>query len=213
MACRKQRYRDVVMKTPWLLALVMTLSGLYVSVAYMVWRPKVSPEYRAYFIDRTSLEWKNGPRYAAQPEQGIVFGKEGLPTFVRYIYGFSARQPWGRWTDGNRGMNPGIVLEQGMSGSVCLEMRVKPATSQLNREISVTFGTQMKKIVINNPQFSEYFVDYFEPKAADVIEFKFSNPPPSIPDGRRLGVALEYLRLLPETCITVQEGRWREGAE
>jgi hypothetical protein len=193
------------MKTVWLLALLSIFSGVYLVVAYMVCRPKVSPEYRAYYIERISSDWKNGPRYAAQPEQGIVFGTEGLPTFVKYIYGFSAHQAWGRWTDGNLGKKAGVVLDQGLSGSVCLEIRAIPATSQLNKGITVTFGDQMKKVVLNSPRFDNYFLDFFEPNAADIVEFRFPDTPPPIPDGRRLGLGMEYLRLFRENCISAQK--------
>jgi Domain of unknown function (DUF7024) len=193
------------MKAVWSLALLAILSGLYGVVAYMVCWPKVSPEYRAYYINRNSIEWKNGPRYAARPEQGISFGTEGLPTFVKYLYGFEQRQPWGRWTDGNLGTKAGIVLNQGLSGSVCLEMRVKPANSQLSKEITVTFGHRVRKLVLNDPDFGNYFIDFVESNSTDTVEFRFQDLPPQIADGRRIGLGMEYLRLFPENCTTVQK--------
>jgi hypothetical protein len=192
------------MKPVCSVALLLVLSGLYLIVAYLVCTPKLSPEYKAYYLERTSLDWKNGPRYAAQPEQGILFGKEGLPGFVKYIYGFSGHQSWGRWTDGKFGQNAGIVLEQGLRGSVCLNVRLLPATSQLNKEITVVFGDQSKKVVFSNGEFEDYFVDFFEHNPADVIEFKLSDMPPAIPDGRRLGLGMAYLRLFRESCTTIR---------
>jgi len=198
------------MKPVCSVALLFVLSGLYLVVAYVVCTPKLSPEYKAYYLERTSLDWKNGPRYAAQPEQGMLFGKEGLPGFVRYIYGFSGHQSWGRWTDGEFGQKAGIVLEHGLRGSVCLNVRVLPATSQLNKEVTVVFGDQAKKVVFSNREFEDYFVDFFEPNPADVIEFNFSDMPPEIPDGRRLGLGMAYLRLFRESCTTI---RRRLGAQ
>jgi hypothetical protein len=210
MARRKQRYGDVTMKAAWSLSLLGILSGLYLAVAYTVCRPNVSPGYRMYYIERITSDWKTPFRYAAQPEQGIVFAAEGLPTFVKYIYGFSGREAWGRWTDGNLGKKAGIVLDQSISGSICLEMRALPAPSQLNKEITVTFGHQAKKVVFNSPQFSNYFVDFFGPNAADTVELRFPDTVPRSPDGRRLVLAMGYLRIFRESCGVVQS---HTGAE
>jgi hypothetical protein len=193
------------MKDGLLIVLLSALFGLYLVVAWLVLHPNVSAEYRAYYIEKSSKDWKNGPHYAAQPEQGVQFGKEGLPTFVRYMYGFGLPQGWGRWTDANQGKKAGIVLNQSFHGFLCLEMELKPATSQVNKQIMVVVGDQTRGIVVDSPRFATYFVDFFEPGKADTIEFRFPQTPPPVFNGRRLGLAIEYLRVFRQSCTTVQQ--------
>lgn len=193
-------------------ALAGVLVLLYLAVLFLVLHPKVSKEYRTYFIEQTSSEWKPA-RYAATPEQGILLGKNGLPDFVDYIYGFSSRESWGRWTDARRNATAGLVLRDGLTGQVCVLMKAQPANSQSGKLIRIKFGDQEQKIALSSRGFSEYALDFFEKKPADKLEFQFyaAVPPENVfdrtnSDVRRLGLALMYIRFIPRSCRSVQEG-------
>ena len=80
----------------WLV--VVLLLGVELTAVYAVLHPKVSPEYKAYYIDRTTSDWRP-PHYRASPDQGIAFLREGWPDFVSSTAGFSRFEEWGRWTD------------------------------------------------------------------------------------------------------------------
>jgi 2-polyprenyl-3-methyl-5-hydroxy-6-metoxy-1,4-benzoquinol methylase len=41
-------------------------------------------------------------RYEASLEEGVSFAKEGLPSFLQHISGLAEREPWGRWSVGDR---------------------------------------------------------------------------------------------------------------
>src|SRR5690348_15186793 len=90
---------------------------------FAVVHPRVDPEYRAYYIDRSTMDW-NPAHYPATPEQGIDFAHAGWPDFVRNGYGFSYREMEGRWTDAAMLQTPRLSLSRSFSGPMCVELRL-----------------------------------------------------------------------------------------
>lgn len=196
------------MKTALGLICVILLVSCYCVLLLFVIHPKVNAEYRAYYIERTSVDW-NPPRYSATPEQGINFAASGLPTFVRYLYGFSFREPWGRWTDADHGRTAGIVLKTTLSAPVCVNFRTLPADWQKNKSLIVALDHQEKTVPFVSPDYYDYYVDFPEIKDADTLEFRLSNQFRTYKsqhpwDPRKLGIAMVYLRFLRGSCIDAQ---------
>src|ERR1700676_1730791 len=108
--------------------IALGLSVFYCAILLLALNPRVSEEYRAYYIERITMEWKP-VRYAARLEDGIAFSAPGLPVFVRNLSGFSFREGWGRWTDANHGPTARIVFADSLDGSVCLDLKARPANS------------------------------------------------------------------------------------
>src|ERR1700761_550832 len=114
------------------IAAVVGLLSLELYAVYAVLHPRVSPEYRAYYIDRVTDDW-NPPHYAATPESGIVFGKEGWPDFVRSSVGFSHREDWGRWTDSGLQRTPALRMTREFSGPLCIQLTAHPSLAEQGR--------------------------------------------------------------------------------
>lgn len=197
-------------KTILQLLLVASLLTVYGLLLAAILHPRVSMEYLAYYIDRTSNEF-SPVRYIATPEQGINFSSPGLPSFIRYISGFSDREPWGRWTDGDRGVTARISLAAPLKGSVCLDLNASPAAATEGQPITVALGSEAQNLVLHDPRFADYLVEFHLSKPADTIEFRFPIVVPKenaverrVSDPRRLGLAITYLRLYSSACSDVQ---------
>ncbi|HEY1731764.1 MAG TPA: hypothetical protein VGG15_08435 [Terriglobales bacterium] len=188
------------------IAAILSLLSVELYALYAVLHPRVSPEYRAFFIDRSTVEW-NPPRYHASPEQGIDFMREGWPDFVSGVYGFSSFEPWGRWSDANLLASPRIVLNRQFSGSLCIEMVAQPAYTEYGKQVQVAFGQNISDITLSDSDFATYSLNFPDASPADTLEFHFPNKIARLndvvrasADARRLGIRLRSLRILPHQC-------------
>lgn len=173
---------------------------------YAALHPHVSPEYRAFFIDRSTTEW-NPSHYRATPEQGIDFTRKDWPDFVRAVYGFSFSEPWGRWSDADLLPSPTIVLNRQFSGPLCVELVAQPAYTERGKQVQVTFGKNASDITLSNSDFTTYRLNFPDASPADTLAFHFPNQIPRLNDvvrasldGRRLGIRLLSLRIFSHLC-------------
>jgi phosphoglycerol transferase len=188
-----------------ILAILLLLSvELY--ALYAVVHPRVSSEYRAFFIDRSTNEW-NPPHYHATPEQGIDFTRDGWPDFVSGVYGFSSFEPWGRWSDADLLALPRIVLTRQFSGPLCIEMVAQPAYTEQGKQVQVAFGKNVSDLTLSDSDFANYRLNFPDAPPADTLEFHFPNQIPRLndvvrgsADARRLGIRLRSLRILSHQC-------------
>ena len=188
-----------------LLALVVVLSVELYAV-YAVLHPHVSPQYRSFYIEHSTLDW-NPPHYAATPEDGIAFERPGWPDFVRNGYGFSYREGGGRWTDATVLDAPRIWMNRQFSGPVCLEMVLRPSPAELGHKLNVSLGSSVAQIELANREFATYRVGFDNAGPADTVQFGFEGPVPLAHDTRptgemprRLGVQFSTLKILPGQC-------------
>jgi hypothetical protein len=102
-------------------ALLAALALFYAATASTAWRPLVSEHYRDYYIRRTTTDWQveRGP---ARLADGIDFSQAVYPLDVDYVRGMSGREPWGRWSDADRGPAVSILLREPRSGTLCLDV-------------------------------------------------------------------------------------------
>jgi hypothetical protein len=194
---------------------IFALASTYCVVAVAVLHPHVSREYREYFIDRTSTDY-NPERYPGTPEEGMLFGRNGLPVWVSSTHGLSIRGDAGRYTQADRSNPAGLTFTQGFNGDVCLDFIASPVRWLVDKKIDVLFGEEVHPVGINVGQ-SEYRL-HFKLHDADRLDFLL---PPELPrvieekpdnaDPRRLGILLYRLRILPGECSSAANNRpWQE---
>ncbi len=205
---------------------VCGLIALYTATILCALRPRVSAEYRAYYMDQVLSDWKPS-RYVATPEEGVRFDAPGLPSFVRNMYGFSRRESWGRWTDANHSPRAEdgtpvarVVLNEALEGPICLNVRARAADWTLGRTITVALGRESHALVLDRSGFSDGFVEFEGLKPEDTIEFKPSGivgsnstlgvdladdqQHPHSASDRRRALVLASLRLFHGRCADVK---------
>jgi hypothetical protein len=185
---------------------IIVLLSLELYAVYAVLHPRVSPEYRAHFIDHFTNDW-HAPPYPATPEEGISFGKEGWPGFVKSAEGFALPEGWGRWTDAVLTPTAKITMNRQFSGPLCIQFGGHPSDAELGQTLQLALGQNVADIKLSQTDYAIYRVSFDQAKPADTLEFRLSKLPPPIndtfrrsPDGRRLGMALFWLKILPDAC-------------
>ncbi len=185
---------------------VILLLSLELYALYAVLRPRVSAEYRAYYIDHVTSDWHE-PRYLATPQQGISFGKEGWPMFVESSEGFAMPEGWGRWTDAALTPTAKIKMNTKFSGPLCIQFAAHPSDPELGQTLQLALGDNVADIKLSQSDYAVYQANFDHANPADTLTFDLSTVPPPIndlyptsADGRRLGLALFWLKILPGTC-------------
>jgi len=173
---------------------------------YAVLHPRVSPNYRAYYIDRKTDDWEP-PHYSATPEQGIVFARSGWPQFVRNSSGFADPGSDGRWTDADRAQVPTLFMNQSFQGPLCIEMKLQPSPAERGHRIQIALGPEARDLWLSDPAPAEYRVSFDPIQPANALQFRFDGPiprvedvTPGIHDSRRLGLQIFTLRILSLSC-------------
>jgi phosphoglycerol transferase len=185
---------------------VIVVLAVELYAVYAVLHPRVSPGYRAYYIDHITKDW-NVPHYPATPAEGIVFGKPGWPDFVRFSSGFSFQEDWGRWTDADLQPTATIFMSQKFSGPLCIEFFARPSVSQRGQKVDVGLGNNVGQVILADPDYTTYRVSFADARPADTLEFRFEDKVApnnevthSGTDGRRLGMGIIWLKILPSVC-------------
>jgi hypothetical protein len=189
----------------WLIIVVLT--GIYLAAFMAMLHPKVSAAYRSYYIDHNSSDW-NPVHYSTTPEQGMNFGRKGLPEWVDSTFGLSFRDPMGRWTDRNVAKIPAISFTRPFKGPTCVEFNLAPAPALAGKALAVRMGDETKTLQFVKPGFVEYRVAFSLDRGADKLEFLLPDKLPresevdrTSGDTRRLGVALNTLKIVPGNCV------------
>jgi uncharacterized protein DUF7024 len=172
---------------------------------FAVMHPHVDAEYRAYYIDRSTIDW-NPPHYPATPEQGIDFAHVGWPDFVRNGYGFSYRENEGRWTDAAFLETPIIIMNRQFSGPLCLHLRLRPAYAEIGHKLELGLGNSADAVKLV-PEFNTYYFRLNSTQPANALQLRFdgrvpadSHVRPGSADTRRLGVEIASLRIMSSAC-------------
>ena len=117
----------------------------YLWLLFIAFHPKVTEEYKAYYIDKSTADWKP-KHYVAAFEDGIDFSRDGWPTFVKSAYGFSLNETWGRWSDAKLLPAAKIVFAQALTGYVCLELTTIATINPARQGGDRTYGGRGKKV-------------------------------------------------------------------
>src|SRR5262245_13808205 len=133
-------------RAPVYLALLAALALFYSVTAYTAWHPQVSEHYRDYYIRRITTDWKveHGP---ARLADGIDFSQPVYPLDVEYVRGTSGREPWGRWSDADRGPAVSILLREPLSGTRCLDVTFRTTARQARNPVMIRLGDARATVV------------------------------------------------------------------
>lgn len=188
----------------WIVILILV--GVYVAALAAVLHPRVPPEYKAFFIDRTSTDYEPS-HYDSTPEQGIIFNHPGLPSWVQTTHGLSVRDDWGRWTDADEGVTAGLNFGRSFNGEVCLDFTAHAVPWVVGQSINVRMDGEKQSFRISGEGPIEYRLQFHDLHGADKLDFLLPvNLPPVLErthgsaDPRRLGMNFSTLRLIPGEC-------------
>ena len=185
---------------------IIALLAVYAAAAWAALHPHVSPEYRMYFIDRTTTDYYS-EHYDSTPEEGMIFSRPGLPQWVRSTHGFSFREAQGRWTDEDLGSIAGLAFNRSFSGDLCVDAAMRAIPWAVGDTITLRMENQEKPIQIRSADLTEYPVQLSALNQATSLDFVL---PPKLPpvmervhgsnDPRRLGINIASLKLTPGEC-------------
>lgn len=185
--------------------LTALLAAFYAVVGYLILSPQVSAEYRAYYIERSTTDWRP-VRYEGTLEEGFDFSRPGYPSFVRAAAGISVREEWGRWTDARLLPGARIVFSHAFSGKACVSLKTRPAGRQVGESVVLRFDGQEARLVTADESAKWYQVQFHLDRPSDTLEIVPSEPAqprewdPSNRDPRKLGLALYRLVVVPGQC-------------
>ncbi len=140
-------------------------------------------------------------RYHASISDGIDFSRDGFPTFIDKVFGFSVRETWGRWTNQYRG-EVKIIYKFPLPKKFTLKIDAIAFNVNGNLPTIIRVGDQSIEVLISSDKFSIYSVDFFNVSNSNTIEIIPPNPisPAQIDtnnkDGRLLGIGLRSMRVV-----------------
>jgi phosphoglycerol transferase len=140
-------------------------------------------------------------RYHVSLAEGIDFSRDGYPTFIDKVFGFSARESWGRWTNQYRG-EVQIIYKHPLPKNFTLSIDAIAFDINGNWPTIIKVGDQSKEVLISSEKFSIYTVDFLNVSNSNTIEMIPSHPisPAQIDiankDGRLLGIGLRSMRVV-----------------
>ncbi len=194
------------MQTKLQIVFIVVLVSIYGAAAAAVLHPHVSGIYKAYFINHTSPEW-NADHYPGTPEAGMVFSRDGLPSWVRFTVGLSYPEGWGRWTDENFGNTAGLMFNQNFSGPVCVDFAFRAVPWVVGKTFVVRMGGQTHPLPIPGTDLTRYQVQFTDLPPTDSLEFLLPEKLPSVidlrpssGDTRRLALSLATMRITSGLC-------------
>lgn len=193
---------------------IAVLASVYLLALFAVLHPRVSPEYKAYYIERTASDWKP-VRYASTPQEGITFSRKGVPQWVEFTSGLSFRDDWGRWTDEDLGAVAGLTFARPFSGTLCVDFTARAVPWVVGHPFVVRMGDETQTMRVAAPELTEYRAQFTHLPAADTLDIllphglpRVSEAAPKSDDRRRLGLNLATLRIVPGYCPSGEmEGR------
>jgi len=177
----------------------------YLWLLFVTFHPKVTEEYRAYYIHQSTVEWRP-KHYIATFEDGIDFSRDGWPTFVKSAYGFSQSESWGRWTDGRLLPAAKIILAEAITGSVCLEFETIASVTQIGKAVIVRMGGEKNSFLPSTGTSETHKVEFLLGQPATALEVEPSAPgtpkewDSSSTDPRKIGLGFVRLRIAKHRC-------------
>jgi Domain of unknown function (DUF7024) len=186
---------------------VLALVGLHLAALFALLHPKISPEYKAFYVDRVTTDW-HVQYYRSTPEDGIDFTRAGWPDFVKKSFGISTRDTFGRWTDTRLGLTSGFEFNRVFSGPLCVAISAKPSDSMRSRPVTLAFGDQKRDITLGKDNdIRNYAIDFQLPSPSNRLEIIFPGrlPRASRTDPRQAGVGLNRIRIFSQSCSDISK--------
>jgi len=185
--------------------LSIALFVFYLWLLFIAVHPKVTEEYKAFYIDKYHLDWKP-KHYVAAFEDGIDFSRDGWPTFVKSAYGFSSNETWGRWSDATLLPAAKIVFAQSLTGSVCVELTTIATIKQRGKAVIVRMAGEERKFSPTTTDREIHKIEFLlsEPTASIEVEPTASGTrrewDASSADQRKIGLGFLKLRIAEMRC-------------
>ena len=177
----------------------------YLWLLFVAFHPKVTEEYKAYYIDQSTEEWRP-KHYIATFEDGIDFSRDGWPTFVKSAYGFSHKESWGRWADARLLPVAKIIFAEFFTGYVCLELETIASKKQLGKAVIVRMGGEEKSFLPSTDNSEIHKVEFVLGQPAAALEVKPTAPgtpkewESSNTDPRKIGLGFLKLGIAKHRC-------------
>jgi Glycosyl transferase family 2 len=139
------------------------------------------------------------PRYPASFSEGIVFNKEGYPSFVSSVNGIAEKEAFGRWTDGSQ-----AIIEFTQPLPINFNLRIKARVFEfanlLDKPIKIIVGNSELETFFIKKKATEVVVPVITDGTARSVIFKIpdSISPKEVGlslDTRKLGLALIRLQI------------------
>ena len=186
---------------------ILALLVIYAATLWAVLHPHVSPEYRAFYIDRTATDYRPSRVYETTPEQGMVFNDPGLPEWVTTTHGLSFRDGGGRAIDESLPGPAGVSFRRSFNGDTCVEVGAYAFPGLAGQNIRLRFGEQEQVMHVPAVGPSVYRLQFRGLRDAKRLDFIV---PPGLPplmerapaskDARRVAMSLRTLKLAAGNC-------------
>jgi Glycosyl transferases group 1 len=154
------------------------------------------------------IEGSVGAAYDSTLEEGIDFKRQGMPAFMADVTGLSAREAWGRWTDGDVAQ---FRFDQPLPAKFDLELSCFPFASNMGRDVTVRVGSFETAFRMAQADAATVSIHVTNDDRSDAIFIDIPNPTSPAANGvstdeRRLGIALLSLKIkLPATEAVPQD--------
>ncbi len=192
---------------------IIVLAGIQLWALFAVLHPRVSPAYRAYYIERTTSDWKP-VHYSGTTSDGITFSRKGVPEWVEFTRGLAQPDDWGRWTDEDLGDVAGLAFTQPLSGDLCVDFTARAVPWIVGQTFVVRMGDETQTLRVAAPELAEYRAQFTRLPPVAALDILL---PPKLPrvmdaepkskDARRLGLDLATLRMVPGHCGSPEANR------
>jgi uncharacterized protein DUF7024/glycosyl transferase family 2/glycosyl transferase family 1 len=150
-------------------------------------------------VERRSGRTPSSIVYEATLEEGIDFKRLGMPAFVVGFTGLSARENWGRWTDGDVAQ---FRFHEPLPARFALELSGYVLAPNMKRDITVRVGSFKTAFRMTQPPAATVSILAKNDDGCDTIFIDIPNPTSPAASGastdvRRLGIALISLKIKP----------------
>jgi hypothetical protein len=150
-------------------------------------------------IDQRKISFEAaGAKYQSAVSDGIIFGREGYPSFIESYKGISGREPFGRWTDSD---DVAIIFTKPLPPTFIFKLSAGTSSALVGRSFQISVGNNVHEATFMTNTPSEIAIR-FENKDGDrTIHFKLRDIKSPLElgeglDSRRLGLALVRLQIV-----------------
>jgi len=138
-----------------------------------------------------------GPRYESNFNEGIIFNRDGYPSFVSGYKGISGNESWGRWTDSQEAV---IEFISPLPRKFTLKIKAGASSAVVNNSVNIIIGNAQfnTKFVSQEPTEAELNVTTDGKAKSITIKFPMLKSPQELglgADTRHLGLALIRLQI------------------
>lgn len=188
------------------IGIIVVLLLFYSLILFLIYHPRVSEDYKRYYITHETDTWKPN-FYPANLAEGIHLARTGLPDFIQWTQGFAEADTVGRWTDARFNRIAAIMFKPIFQGKVCIKLNMGSAQTQVNKPVIVRFGEQVQTFIPTVADKAWYILVFTISQPTQRLEIEPTSPGFSNEwditnsDPRKLGVLIDEIDIKPN-CNT-----------